>query len=145
MSLRQLMLKKVLNSFKKAFTDSKLLNFYILLIFHNKTYRCFTSTQFLFVRLLKVLSVSALTLRSSTFLAAVTMPSRHFETMGMTLRSTSAKLRYVSPSLTVRRSSMSCRFYKHTNTEVTELHKQNYNETFWWSQTKYSLLQCFIC
>lgn len=58
------------------------------------------------------------TLRSSTFLAAVTMPSRHFETMGTTLRSTSAKLRYISPSFTVRRSSMFWRFCMSTNTEL---------------------------
>lgn len=50
------------------------------------------------------------TFRSSTALAAETIPSRHLDTMGMTLRSASAKLRYVSPSFTVRRSSMSCRF-----------------------------------
>lgn len=50
------------------------------------------------------------TLRMSTALAAETIPSRHLETMGMTLRSASAKLRYVSPSFTVRRSSMSCKF-----------------------------------
>ncbi len=79
-----------------------------------------------FCRALKYLnSISALTLRSSTFLAAVTMPSKHFEIMGRTLRSTSAKHRYISPSLTVRRSSMSCRFYKRTDTKV-QLHTQNY-------------------
>lgn len=51
------------------------------------------------------------TLRSSTALAAETIPSRHLDTIGMTRRSASAKLRYVSPSFTVRRSSMSCRFW----------------------------------
>lgn len=45
----------------------------------------------------------SVTLRSSTALAAETMPSRHLDTMGMTRRSASAKLRYVSPSFTVRR------------------------------------------
>lgn len=54
------------------------------------------------------------TLRSSTALAADTIPSRHLDTMGMTRRSASAKLRYVSPSFTVRRWSMSCRFYSTT-------------------------------
>ena len=57
------------------------------------------------------------TLRSSTALAAETIPSRHLETMGMTLRSASAKLRYVSPSFTVRRSSMSCRFCNGINSK----------------------------
>lgn len=58
------------------------------------------------------------TLRSSTFLAAVTMPSKHLEMIGMTFRSTSAKLRYVSPSFTVRRSSISCRFCGRTHAHV---------------------------
>lgn len=50
------------------------------------------------------------TLRSSTALAATIIPSRHLEMMGMTLCSASAKLWYVSPSFTVRRSSISCTF-----------------------------------
>lgn len=52
----------------------------------------------------------ARTRRSSTALAAVIIPSRHLEMIGMTLCSASAKLWYVSPSFTVRRSSMACRF-----------------------------------
>lgn len=50
------------------------------------------------------------TFRSSTALAATIIPSRHLEMIGTTLRSASAKLWYVSPSFTVRRSSMACRF-----------------------------------
>lgn len=82
-----------------------------------------TNSLFLQDRSLTVhLSSSLLhTLRSSTALAAETIPSRHLDMMGITLRSASAKLRYVSPSFTVRRSSMSCRF---CDTEQRKLKQQ---------------------
>lgn len=68
-------------------------------------------TFLLFPQRVNPSSILLHTLCSSTALAAETIPSKHLDTMGMTFRSASAKLWYVSPSFTVRRSSMACRFW----------------------------------